>query len=151
MKIRVYQEGNNLLFDAAGIKRVRRQKEKVTNISVRMKGGGVKKKGKRKPQEVLTGDRWTTIVTGEELRKLFVELGRKGDLLKPQLAAKGVIDMLVLVDLPREFFKIDGSKDEQVLWIRVANGLDAKYKTIYYQTKRGFNLTSNHFDWVYQQ
>ena len=84
-------------------------------------------------------------MTGEELRKLFVELGRKGDLLKPQLAAKGVIDMLVLVDLPREFFKIDGSKDEQVLGIRVANGLDAKYKTIYYQTKRGFNLTLTFF------
>ena len=144
MKIRVYQEGNNLLFDAAGIKRVRQPKPKAGKGSP-LKQKKKKKKKKSKPQEVLTGDRWTTIVTGEELRKLFVELGRKGDLLKPIVAAKGIIDMLVLCDVPSEFTKMDGSQEERVLGIRVASGLEAKYKTIYHQTTQGFNLTLTFF------
>ena len=90
MKIRVFQEGANMLFDAAGIKR----KKQADNT-----GSGKKEKKKKKPQEVLTGERWTTIFTGEEVRKLFVELGRMSELQDPTKVARSLIDMLVLVRL----------------------------------------------------
>jgi ribosomal protein S4 len=93
MKIRVFQEGANMLFDAAGIKR----KKQADNTGSGKKEK--KKKKKKKPQEVLTGERWTTIFTGEEVRKLFVELGRMSELQDPTKVARSLIDMLVLVRL----------------------------------------------------
>ena len=111
MKIRVYQEGNSLLIDAAGIKRVKK-KEKKTSPSVSSKK---KKKKNKKPEEVLTGDRYTTIVAGEELRKMFVELGRMADFKDMKIVAKGLIDMLVLCDQPREFVKLDGKEEDKIL------------------------------------
>ena len=48
MKIRVYQEGNNLLFDAAGIKRVRQPKPKAG------KGSPLKQKKKKKKKKKQT-------------------------------------------------------------------------------------------------
>ena len=111
MKIRVYQEGNSLLIDAAGIKRVKK-KEKKSSPSVSSKK---KKKKKKKPEEVLTGDRYTTIVAGEELRKMFVELGRMADFKDMKIVAKGLIDMLVLCDQPREFIKLDGKEEDKIL------------------------------------
>jgi hypothetical protein len=140
MKIRVYQEGTSLLVDAAGIKRIKK-KNSPTKKGVSPK----KKKKKRKPEEVLTGDRWTTIVAGEELRKMFVELGRMADLRDMKVAAKVIINMLVLVDVPREFKKLDGKEDEKILGLRVASGLDVRYKTVHHQTTQGFQLALTFF------
>ena len=104
MRIKVYVEGtHNFLFDAAGIKRV---KTKPRPDKPKKKRGRKSKK-KEKPKEILTGERWTTIVTGKEARNVFISLGRGEILRSPEKVSRAIIDMLILTKVPRDFAKID--------------------------------------------
>jgi hypothetical protein len=142
MRIKVFVEGtHNFLFDAAAIKRVK-AKPKLDKKKKKKKD---KKKKKAKPEEVLTGERWTTIVTGEEARSLFINLGRAALLRSPEKVSRAIIEMMILTKLPRNFAQIGSGDDETVLAIRVSTGLEARHKVIHTTTKQGFVLSCNCF------
>ena len=153
MRIKVFIEGtHNFLFDAAGIKRLKPKDSPHTdktgiNTPKKRKNNKKKKKKKKKKDkdEVLTGQRWTTIVTGEEARNLFVNLGRAADLKDPEKVARGVIDMFVLRKLEKGFQQIGSGEDETILAIRVSSGLEVRHKVIHHSTKQGYQISVNFF------